>query len=633
MVRLLINSEMLRSYLDKSHERCKENSISLEQIISNKILGEADIQKKFAKNRNLILTASPYMDQLIDFVRGSGFFALLTDGEGCILNAIGDEDILSEAFAIKMIPGAYMDEKSIGTNAMSIVVSHKESIQISGHDHFIKAYYKWTCSAAPIVDSKNNLIGILNLTGYIENVHPHTLGMVVAASKAIEEMIKVKEYNKIQNINNKHINNIFGAIPVALITSDIDGKIKICNKKAVELLGNQITDPETGYMENIISDWGKVRNEIYLGNDVSKQINLNTLRNKFTCNFTANAIYNSEDNDIEIVFVFVEINKIKGKKNNGQAYYIFDKIIGEEENFIKIIRYAKKISDSKSTILIMGESGTGKEVFAQSIHNYSSRVDGPFIALNCGAIPKQLIESELFGYEDGAFTGAKKGGNLGKFELANGGTILLDEIGEMPLDMQIKLLRVVQEGVITRIGSSTSINVDVRIIASTNKDLKTEVELGRFRKDLFYRLNVLPIYLPPLRERKSDIPILMDYFIENICKRINKNPVQIPEKYLQKMINYNWPGNIRELENVVELIINTESIPSAYFGEEQSTDEVLISFDTETLTLKYLEKQQIIKVLKKFKGNITYSSDALGIRRNTLYSKIKKYEIDVNIKG
>lgn len=631
-MRLLINAEMLKSYLYESHERCKENSISLEQVISNKILDEGDIQKKFAKNRNLILTASPYMDQLIDFVRGSGFFALLTDGEGCILNAIGDEDILSEAFAIKMIPGAYMDEKSIGTNAMSIVVSHKESIQISGHDHFIRAYYKWTCSAAPIVDSKGNLIGILNLTGYTENVHPHTLGMVVAASKAIEEMIKVKEYNKLQNINNKHINNVFGAIPVALITSDIDGKIKICNKKAIELLGNQITNPETGYMKNIISDWGKVRNEIYLGNDVSKQINLNTLRNKFTCNFTANAIYNSEDNDIEIVYVFVEINKIKSKKNNGQAYYIFDKIIGEDENFIKIIRYAKKISDSKSTILIMGESGTGKEVFAQSIHNYSSRVDGPFIALNCGAIPKQLIESELFGYEDGAFTGAKKGGNLGKFELANGGTILLDEIGEMPLDMQIKLLRVVQEGVITRIGSSTSINVDVRIIASTNKDLKKEVELGRFRKDLFYRLNVLPIYLPPLRERKSDIPILMEYFIESICKRINKNPVQIPEKYLQKMINYNWPGNIRELENVVELIINTESIPSAYFGEEQSTDEVLISFDTETLTLKYLEKQQIIKVLKKFKGNITYSSDALGIRRNTLYSKIKKYEIDVKTK-
>lgn len=167
----------------------------------------------------------------------------------------------------------------------------------------------------------------------------------------------------------------------------------------------------------------------------------------------------------------------------------------------------KKIANNRSTILILGESGCGKEVFAQAIHNYSKRVDEPFVAINCGAIPNQLIESELFGYEEGAYTGAKKGGNIGKFEQANNGTIMLDEIGEMPLDMQTRLLRVLQENVITRIGSRRSIPIDVRIIAATNKDLKKEVELGRFRKDLFYRLNVLPLYLPPLRERTHDIAI------------------------------------------------------------------------------------------------------------------------------
>lgn len=629
MVCLIINTEVLNSYVAESHRECEKVGINVEQVYSNKILDESELQKRFAKNRNLILTASPYMDQLIDFVKGSSFFALLTDGEGCILNAIGDEQILSEAFAIKMVPGAFMDEENIGTNAMSIVISHKKPIQISGTDHFIKAYHKWTCSAAPIFDSKNELIGVLNLTGYINNVHSHTLGMVVAASNAIEEMIKVKEYNKLQDANSKHINNIFESIPVAIISSDIDGKIKMLNKKALGMFGNQLN---TRHMKDIIEDWEKVKKELYLGRNLSQQINLHTLRDKFTCNFTANPIYNSDDNDIEIVYVFAEVNKLKNKKHNGEAYYTFSDIIGEDEDFLKIIQYAKKISSSKSTILIMGESGTGKEVFAQSIHNYSSRVDGPFIALNCGAIPKQLIESELFGYEDGAFTGAKKGGNLGKFELANGGTILLDEIGEMPLDMQIKLLRVVQEGVITRIGSSKSINVDVRIIAATNKELKREVELGRFRKDLFYRLNVLPIYLPSLRERKGDIPILMDYYIDNICKRLNKKPVQIPKDYLIKMINYSWPGNIRELENVAELIINTESIPSAYFGELGENDEAMVSFDKESLKLEYLEKQHIIKMLKRFKGNITYSAEALGIRRNTLYSKIKKYNIDTGVK-
>ena len=177
----MINTRVLKTYLAKSHERCKENSISIEQVYSNKILDEGQLQKRFAKNRNLILTALPYMDQLMDFVKGSSFFALLTDGEGCILDAIGDEEILSEAFAIKMIPGAFMDELNIGTNAMSIALSYKEPIQMSGNDHFIKAYQKWTCSAAPILDSKGKLTGVLNLSGYTRNVQPHTLGMVVAA--------------------------------------------------------------------------------------------------------------------------------------------------------------------------------------------------------------------------------------------------------------------------------------------------------------------------------------------------------------------------------------------------------------------------------------------------------------------
>lgn len=624
----MINADLLNLQIAKSHDRCAEYGISENLVYSRKVLDEAELQKKFAANRNLVLTASPYMDQLINFVKGSGFFALLTDNEGCILNAIGEEKILSEAFSIKMVPGAYMDEKNIGTNAMSMVLIGKRPIQLSGDAHFIKAYHKWTCSAAPIMHD-GELIGVLNLTGYNECVHPHTLGMVVAASNAIEEMIKVKEYNIIQNKDSSHISNIFESAPIAMITSDIDGKIKLYNKKAADMFGKDGSHLNAKNMDDIVCDWDKVKNEIYLGKNKMKQVSIRSLRDKYICNFMANPIYNSDDNDVEIVYVFQETDQKKDRKNSDQAYYTFDKIVGEDENFLKIVQYAKKIANSKSTILIMGESGTGKEVFAQSIHNYSSRMDGPFIALNCGAIPKQLIESELFGYEDGAFTGAKKGGNLGKFELANGGTIMLDEIGEMPIDMQTKLLRVVQEGVITRIGSSKSINVDVRIIAATNKDLKKEVELGRFRKDLYYRLNVLPIYLLPLRERKKDIPLLINFFMDNISRRLGKEPVKIPEEYLKKTMNYAWPGNIRELENVVELIINTEAIPSLYFGEEGSDEDFLIDLNEESYKLEYLEKQHIIKALKKFKGNITYTAEALGIRRNTLYSKIKKYEINL----
>ncbi|AZV57341.1 sigma 54-interacting transcriptional regulator [Clostridium sp. AWRP] len=622
------NAVVSKPYIEHSHRRCKEFSIDSHQVFSKKIIHDAELQKRFAANRNLILTAAPYMEQLINFVKGFNFFVLLTDGEGCILNALGDEKILEEAFSLKMIPGAFMNEENIGTNAMSVVIKSKLPVQISGDDHFINAYHRWTCSAAPIKDNKGKLIGVLNLTGYIEFVHSHTLGMVIAASNAIEEMLKVEEYNKIQDMNYKHIKNIFNSSPVAIITSDINGKIKICNKKAQDMFGIRGNKLETNNMEDIIENWNNIKTPIYLGESTSKETIMVALRNKIQYQVTTSSIYNCDDDNIEIVYVFEKLKKVN-KKNNGQAYYTFGKIMGQDENFTKVVNYAKKISDSKSTILIMGESGTGKEVFAQSIHNYSRRVDGPFVALNCGAIPKQLIESELFGYEEGAFTGAKKGGNLGKFELADGGTIMLDEIGEMPLDMQTKLLRVVQEGVITRIGSSKFIPVDVRIIAVTNRDLKKEVEAGRFRKDLYYRLNVLPLFLPPLRERKRDIPLLIQHFVKNIAQKLNKKEPVISEEYLKKMINYNWPGNIRELENLVELIINTESIPAGYFTEEDCDNEVLVDISDECLKLDYMEKEHVIKVLKKFKGNITHSAKALGIRRNTLYSKIKKYNIQM----
>jgi transcriptional regulator of acetoin/glycerol metabolism len=627
-----MNNTDYRHVIELSHERCRKLNIKEDQVISSKIINETELQKRFSENRSMILTAAPYMEQLINFVKGHNFFALLTDGEGCILNAIGDEKILSEAFDLKMIPGAFMNEESIGTNAMALVIKTGEPVQLSGKDHFIKAYHRWTCSGAPIKDHRGKLIGVLDLTGYTENVHPHTLGMVIAASNAIEEMIKVKEFNNLQDINYKHINTIFNTMPIAIVTSDINGKVKINNNKALELLGNKDNRLEAEDMSEIIEEWDSINKYIRQGGNISQEINVTAFRKRFPCRLIANPIYNSIDDSIEIVYVFEEIKRERKEKRKSeyQAYYTFDKIIGKDESFLKIVEYAKKIADSKSTILIMGESGTGKEVFAQAIHNYSKRMDGPFVALNCGAIPNQLIESELFGYEEGAYTGAKKGGNVGKFELAAGGTIMLDEIGEMSLDMQTKLLRVLQEGIITRIGSTKPIPVDVRVIAATNKDLKKEVQLGRFRKDLFYRLNVLPLFLPLLSQRKSDILRLTDYFMKSISERLGKKEIVIPEEYKKIMVEYNWPGNIRELENFVELIIYTESIPYGYFGQERHTEEALNAGSQDSnFNLESMEKAHLKKVLKKYNGNITHSAEALGIRRNTLYSKIKKYNIKV----
>jgi PAS domain S-box-containing protein len=615
-----------------SHERCAKAGLTPDLIYSRKIIGKEELQKKFSENRELILTAAPYMEQLCNFVKGSNFFALLVDSEGCILNAIGDEGILSDAFKMKMIPGAYMDEKNIGTNAMSIALQEDYPVQISGKDHYIKAYHKWTCSAARIEGDRGKLLGVLNLTGYIEGAHPHTLGMVAAASNAIEQMLKIKEINRVLTITKKHMDTMFHSMPTGIITCDIDGNILLLNKKMVDLCGYKYNTLKAMKMEELVADWDYIKNILRSGKDVfNEDVYIYIKDSKIQVNLSAYAIYDSNRNIVEIICVFEEIKKIRKlavKIMSGRAIYTFDKIIGKDEGFLKIIDYAKKIADSKSTILIMGESGTGKELFSQSIHNYSSRAEEPFIAVNCGAIPRELIESELFGYEEGAFTGAKRGGYAGKFEISDGGTIFLDEIGEMPIDMQTKLLRVIEEGVITRIGGQKQITVDTRIIAATNKDLKKEVENGNFRKDLYYRLNVLPIYLPPLRERREDIIPLIIHLMGTISVRLNKKPVAIPEDYLKKMVEYNWPGNIRELENVVELIINTEALPLNVFSEKVSSAEEFIPLNREYLSLKEVEKEHIIKVMKKFDGNISKTALVLGIGRNTLYRKLEEYEIN-----
>ena len=616
-----------RSVIKLSHQRCREMGIKKDQVFSSKIITNSELQNKFAENRNMIVTASPYIEQLFNFVKGNNFFVLLTDGEGCILNAIGDEKILSEAFDLKMVPGAYMNEENIGTNAMGIVVKTGNHVQLSGDEHYIKAYHRWTCSAAPIKDINGNLIGVLDLTGYTDLVHPHTLGMVIAASNAIEEMMKVKQYNEFKNMTNRHIKRIFNSVPVSIVTSDIEGNIKLFNDKALELLEYKKSQLKKLTMKDIIEQWDDLKGDIYASGNVSNQVHIKANKNKFLSNLTTNPIYSSQDDDVEIVHIFTKIKKTSPKRNEYRAYYTFDKIIGQDKEFFKVIQYAKKISNSKSTILILGESGTGKELFAQSIHNFSERKDEPFVALNCAAIPKQLLESELFGYEEGAYTGAKKGGNIGKFELANGGTIMLDEIGEMPLDMQTKLLRVLQEGVITKIGCRKPISVDVRIIAATNKDLRQEVKKGRFRKDLFYRLNVLPLYIPPLRERKGDIPLLIEYFMKNLAEKLGKEEIKISKEYLNIMLNYNWPGNVRELENVIELIINTGSMPVEYFKNVELNDNIQNIIYGEALDLESVEREHIKRVLKIFNNNITHSAKALNIRRNTLYNKIKKYDI------
>lgn len=328
-----------------------------------------------------------------------------------------------------------------------------------------------------------------------------------------------------------------------------------------------------------------------------------------------------------------EIQQLKSHLKE-QQFEPFGKIIGANGSLQSIVKDAKKIAVTDATILITGESGVGKELFARAIHDASPRKDKPFIAINCGAIPQSLFESELFGYESGAYTGAVKGGKPGKFEQAEGGTLFLDEIGELPLEMQVKFLRALQENEIYRIGGVVPRKVNVRIIAATNQVLEKMIEQGSFRNDLYYRLNIFSLPIPPLRERKGDLTLLVEEFLDEFSMKYHRPKMNISKEALEIMYQYHWPGNIRELRNILErLVVLTEG--DAISGEDVRSILAIDGLETsehgmvDTLSSEKerLEKKKIEEALRYTYGNKSAAAKLLGLSRATLYKKLKDYNI------
>lgn len=339
-----------------------------------------------------------------------------------------------------------------------------------------------------------------------------------------------------------------------------------------------------------------------------------------------NALY------LKINSIEKELNLYKDEfKRLNKASYGLDNIISQNEKMNKLKDLTDRVANTNSNVLILGDSGTGKELFAHAIHNKSKRRENPFIKVNCGAIPFELLESELFGYEEGAFTGAKKGGKIGKFKAADGGTIFLDEIGELPISMQVKLLSVLQDREIEKIGSVQTEKINVRVVAATNKNLEEMVENGSFRLDLYYRLNVINLKIPPLRERKDDIPLLCDHLIKKISLAENIKVDKISNKALEYLTRYDWPGNVRELENILERAINyldeeteimTKHLPPKVTG--MIGMEAVKSLKD---TMDRVEKEVLINSLILSKGNKTEASKTLGISRTSFYEKLIKHNL------
>ncbi len=633
-----IDSKIIQPVIIESWKRCAKYGIDPFGK-HNTRLNERELNQKFERFHHLIKVARPFMQSLYKFVKDSGFIVRLSDNEGCILETLGDKSIVDSSKELNILPGDNCSEQIIGTNAIGTCLVTQKPLQVFAAEHYCKAYHYWTTSACPIKDTKGRIIGALGMTGSYEKVHPHTLGMIIAAVEAIENQLKLEESNRKLLMSNQHFYAIMESISEGLISVDSSCKITDINLEARKLFGIKEEDVLGKHIKKLFnSNYKKIQRVLNQGIGFAEEEIVLYTKRRGTVRFisTATPIKDEKNNTAGAVITFREIKTVHNLINKmigSEARFTFESILGKSKKLLEAIKIAKLAAENDTNVLLQGESGTGKEMFAQAIHNNSSRRDGPFIFINCGAIPRELVATELFGYVEGAFTGARKGGHPGKFELADGGTIFLDEIGDMPLDTQANLLRVLETKEIRRIGGKKVIPINVRVIAATHKNLEKEVEQGNFRQDLFFRLNVTPIKIPPLRERKEDIPLLVKHFTKKISRQMNKHIEDIHPEVIDIMCRHNWPGNVRELQNVLQQAINLcnsrvltlKHLPDS-IKNSPSNNSSTISAKT-LKTLEEIEAEAINKTLNLLKGNVAKTARILGIGRNTLYRKMKKYKI------
>lgn len=611
--------------------------MNVDPIVSTNPVMAFPVAKLQKRNRRLIQLSDPIISTLRECIRD--FVIVLVDPEGYILRTVGGLKPLKQADKLYFGPGMNWTEKSAGTNGISLSIVSKRPVQMIGVEHYCESHQNWTCSCAPIREHDGNILGYIDISGPREEANSQQLGLVVAAAYAIEDRIRL-QWSQDQLIeSNKYLEAVLNSLDEGVITTNADGIITGVNRVITRKL-QQFPHSLIGQSIRTVFKTGNALMDFTNNRHLYKEpMVLQLTKTQIECNVSVNPIVPEQGVKCGVVFTVSEMKK-NPRMPKGlpgcHANYVFNDIIYVSDVMRRTIDLAKRFAQGPSNILILGESGTGKELLAQAIHNVSDCKKGPFVTVNCGAIPIELIQSEFFGYADGAFTGAKKGGKTGKILMANGGTLFLDEIGEMPFNMQVNLLRVLEEREVVPVGGTKAIPVEVRIIAATNKSLYEEVSQGNFREDLYYRLNVLSIPLPPLRTRSEDIVVLAKHYIEKKSRKAGKEIRGIDYGIFAVLEKYSWPGNVRELVNAIEYAINYMRGHKLLKGHlpqyllKAESEPVPVS-SPQIMPLSELEKSVLKKALRHFNGNISKSAKALGIGRNTLYDKIRKYDLNPKI--
>ncbi len=605
------------------------------------ILDKPEFTELLREKDPLIQAADPYLRQLETMLSKSECIILLSDEQGAMLRVIaGNEQLKKQNKRFHLVPGSVWTEETVGTCAHGISLISGTPMQICGPEHYCETYEQISCSSAPIYDGNGNMAGTLCIVSpSFHQQSYHSLGLVVSMAWAVQNEFQLA-------LNNELLSVTLESAEEAVITINKAGIITKANltaKKIVKYLDRDLVGMQ---VEAALGNQPLIREVLETGKPIlDAEIEIERWNQRLHLR-SAQPVKDHYGKNFGCVLTLKKIDRIKKigsiKISGAEARFTFDKIIGSSPQLAESKNMARKFAPLDANILIQGESGTGKEVYAQAIHN-ESRPEGPFIAVNCAAIPRTLIESELFGYEGGAFTGAERQGRPGKIEMADGGTLFLDEIGDMPLEIQPVLLRVLEEKKLMRVGGSRYIPVDFRLVTATNKDLLDLIHDKHFREDLYYRLKVLKIYIPPLRDRGADIIRLAKYFINTIAQKQEIPVPSLDDGTIFRLCQYNWPGNIRELENAMLYAVNTSidgvikpnNLPEEISGLFAAASHEMDKLDympehtavENSLSIKEIEKITIIQTLLQTGSNVSEAASILGMSRSTLYRKIKEFNL------
>ncbi|MFC4766744.1 sigma-54-dependent Fis family transcriptional regulator [Effusibacillus consociatus] len=605
----------VRPLVVESWRRCHSQGIHPLQSKSPILLSEDYIQDYLSENP-LFFDLDPMLRGLKDLANDSGHLVVFTDANGTILKIDGDISLRHKAENMHFVAGASWAESNAGTNAIGMALLNHTPVQVFAAEHFCKEVHSWTCSASPIRDpATQQILGVLDLTGPWQVAHPHSLSAVVSAARAVEERLRNKLEVERAKVMEYYLDGISRSPNTLMVALDRGATVIKASPKVYE------------------NGWIDSNNRLagcpVVSLTMASERNWEVEGKGGKWGFVLRACF--QEGQLIGAIVQVVPPNCRSRSSEGlSTKYSFASLIGCSQKFLVAVSEARSAARSELPVLIEGESGTGKELLAQSIHAASSRATGPFVAVNCGAIPKELAASEFFGYESGTFTGATKEGRAGKFEQADGGTIFLDEIGELPLDLQTLMLRVLEEREVVRLGGKKPIRVNVRIIAATNRDLFADVETGKFRRDLYYRLNILSLRVPPLRERQGDIPLLLKHFLQKVCNEIGRSPIQANEEAVRVLEDYPWPGNVRELRNVAYRIatrltgnvVHVADLPEEVHGGKGNRIVVKEDFSNTRTAFRNQEIQLIRSVLNELNGNVSEAARKLGIHRSTIYRKL-----------